>query len=79
MLRGLLQGDRVKLTLVFKGREMQFQEIGRELFQARACTPAQCFLLLIEKASVFREGVLSWGVMVPMLACRPIPCMGVVG
>ena len=29
----LLQGDKVKLTITFKGREMQFQEIGRDLFK----------------------------------------------
>ena len=31
----LLQGDKVKLTITFKGREMQFQEIGRHLFKVR--------------------------------------------
>lgn len=30
-----LQGDKVKLTLTFKGREMQFQEIGKDLFKVR--------------------------------------------
>lgn len=33
MLTSLLQGDKVKLTITFKGREMQFQEIGRDLFK----------------------------------------------
>ena len=32
----LLQGDRVKLTLTFKGREMQFQDIGKDLFKVRS-------------------------------------------
>ena len=32
----LPQGDKVKLTLTFKGREMQFQEIGKDLFKVRA-------------------------------------------
>ena len=33
-LRGLpAQGDKVKLTITFKGREMQFQDIGRDLFK----------------------------------------------
>ena len=27
------QGDKVKLTITFKGREMQFQDIGRDLFK----------------------------------------------
>ena len=30
-----MQGDKVKLTITFKGREMQFQEIGRDLFKVR--------------------------------------------
>lgn len=33
MHRLLLQGDKVKLTITFKGREMQFQDIGRDLFK----------------------------------------------
>lgn len=28
----LTKGDRVKLSLQFKGREMEFKEIGREMF-----------------------------------------------
>lgn len=32
----LLQGDRVKLTLTFKGREMQFLDIGKDLFKVRS-------------------------------------------
>ena len=27
-----LQGDKVKLTMQFKGREMEFQELGRQMF-----------------------------------------------
>ncbi|CAL5219618.1 g1489 [Coccomyxa viridis] len=29
----IAKGDKVKLTITFKGREMQFQEIGRDLFK----------------------------------------------
>ena len=29
------KGHRVKLTLQFRGREMEFQQIGREMFQVR--------------------------------------------
>ncbi|KAK9909368.1 hypothetical protein WJX75_001091 [Coccomyxa subellipsoidea] len=29
----IAKGDKVKLTLTFKGREMQFQEIGKDLFK----------------------------------------------
>lgn len=28
-----LQGDKVKLTMQFKGREMEFKNLGREMFQ----------------------------------------------
>ena len=30
-----LQGNKVKLTCQFRGREMEFQNIGRELFDVR--------------------------------------------
>lgn len=31
----LSKGDRVKVTLQFKGREMDHREMGQEMFQAR--------------------------------------------
>lgn len=34
------KGHRVKLTLQFRGREMEFQQIGREMFQASGCCAA---------------------------------------
>ena len=37
-VESLLQGDKVKLTITFKGREMQFQEIGRDLFKVLPCS-----------------------------------------
>lgn len=61
MRRGVVQGDRVKLTLTFKGREMQFQEIGRELFQACIAPPRQLSTSRFRQAPVLREGVLLSG------------------
>ena len=29
----LVQGDKVKLTMQFKGREMEFKSLGREMFE----------------------------------------------
>ena len=35
-----LQGDKVKFTLQFRGREMQYKEDGQQMLQVRAvCTP----------------------------------------
>ena len=36
----LVQGDKVKFTLQFRGREMQFQEEGSKMFQV--CNAANC-------------------------------------
>jgi len=33
-----VQGNKVKLTCQFKGREIEFQSIGRELFEVLPCT-----------------------------------------
>ena len=57
-----LQGDKVKLTMQFKGREMEFQELGRQMFDVSSspqqrnatalliiqpcCNPCQCKTLL---------------------------------
>jgi translation initiation factor IF-3 len=30
-----MQGDKVKLSLQFRGREIEMQDIGRDLFQVR--------------------------------------------
>lgn len=35
MIIGILQGDKVKLTCQFRGREMEFQDIAREMFEVR--------------------------------------------
>ena len=35
-LRACGQGDKVKLSLQFRGREIEMQSIGRDLFQVRS-------------------------------------------
>jgi len=37
-----MQGDKVKLSLQFRGREIEMQDIGRDLFQVRCWSPPTC-------------------------------------
>ena len=36
------KGHRIKLSLQFRGREMEFQQIGREMFEVRCAGAAAC-------------------------------------
>lgn len=50
-LISLLQGDKVKLTMQFKGREMDFKNLGREMFQVHELM----LNLLKQPQSLFRN------------------------
>ena len=72
-----LQGDKVKLTLQFKGREMQFQQIGRDMFDVRILLllllrfhPARTAIMLQCMRSV---QILPLDHILPSACCLALP------
>lgn len=50
----MLQGDKVKFTLQFRGREMQFQNEGSKMFEVSDLPCAQQYIITLQAAGCLR-------------------------